>query len=173
MYLRLSYSVLVLLLCFTRTVGTQKESHGIYISVVEIDHRNIAENAAVRLKVFTDDLENALRNKYKKSFTLIGKNGCNTYDDDIEDYFRKHLNLRVNTGAIDITLDSCEENGDSLWLTFSTSAKGDWSTVEVKADYFMELFPAQSNVVSVYYGEQKLFLRLTVDKKSDQLTFSD
>ncbi len=41
-------------------------SHAIYISVVEIEHKDLGNNAKIMIKVFTDDFEDAIMNAFEK-----------------------------------------------------------------------------------------------------------
>lgn len=42
--------------------------------------------------------------------------------------------------------------------------------LEIQADYLMEVFPTQSNVIDISYGEQRIFFRLTKNKSREQMT---
>jgi hypothetical protein len=62
-------------------------------------------------------------------------------------------------------------NDISLWLTFKFNSPDLWRNVEIKANYLMELFPTQSNVVSVTYLEEKRMFRLVNNDPTKQITF--
>jgi len=112
--------------------------HAIYISVLEIDDQRL------HVKVFTDNLEDAIRNDANS----------------IEGYFQKRIRLQINEQNIPFSLDEVVEEGDSYWISFRVETPGHWHSFYLEADYFMELFPDQINVVKVLY-EKTQFFRLT------------
>ncbi|MDX1666488.1 MAG: hypothetical protein R3350_04640, partial [Saprospiraceae bacterium] len=55
----------------------------------------------------------------------------------------------------------CEKENDVYRLTFNASCPPEWDRVSVSADFFMELFPTQSNIISLWHGRGKRFSRVT------------
>ncbi len=115
---------LVFIFLFSSNV---KADHSIYISVLEVDKQQMT------VKVFIDNLEDAV------------KNDSNT----IEGYFQKKIRLKINEQAIGFNLQEVSEEGDSYWITFKLDGPINWQSFYLEADYFMELFPEQTNVVKV------------------------
>ncbi|WP_462248457.1 DUF6702 family protein [Ekhidna sp.] len=115
-----------------------KADHDIYLSVLEID------NQEMKIKVFSDNLKDALKND-------------NT---SIEDYFRKKIKLQINNQKIEFFFKDSKVEGDSHWITFNLDTPKKWQSFHLEADYFMELFPDQINVIKVL-GEKPQFFKLT------------
>ena len=68
---------------------------------------------------------------------------------------------------------SCEINDISIWFNYKFTTGSKWSELEVKADYLMELFPTQSNVVSITYIDQKKMFRLIKGDEVEKINFSN
>ena len=83
----------------------------------------------------------------------------------IEGYFQKKIRLQINKQLIGFNLQEVSEEGDSYWITFALDGPVTWQSFYLEADYFMELFPDQTNVVKVI-GEKAQFFRLTKNKPS-------
>jgi hypothetical protein len=152
--------VILSLLTFISASGLNRNSeemHAIYVSVLEIEDIE-AKSGELRLKVFTDDLEDAIYNQVGIRYDLKGD--CNLAQEAIQRYLSDHLELIIDNQKVSIGYISCEINDISLWITFSFSSNGQWTKVDLKADYLMELFPTQSNVVSITLGEEKRMFRL-------------
>lgn len=130
----LSYLILSLFLISP----SSKEDHAIYISVLELD------KSQMKVKVFIDNLEDALRND----------------SNSIEDYFQKKIKLQINSQNLYFSLNEVKEEGDSYWISFNMTTPENWRTFYLKADYLMELFPNQTNVVKVMIDKPQFF-RLT------------
>jgi hypothetical protein len=53
---------------------------------------------------------------------------------------------------------------DVYLLEFIMDCEKVWNNLEIKADYFMELFPTQSNIIQIEYKNEKRFHRLLKDE---------
>ena len=147
------------------------QPHAIYISVIDIKHEESKEEASLVIKVFTDDFEDVLHNHSSKRLQLSKAEVCNSNKEIIYTYFEKHLQMHVNGKSMVYRFESCEINDDSIWVTFSMTCAPDWDNFNIRADYFMELFPTQTNVVNLLEGGEKRFLKLTMDQMEDRIDF--
>jgi len=146
-------------------------SHAIYISVVEIEHKDLGNNAKIMIKVFTDDFKDAIWNAFEEQIEFSNGKTCSDNKSVIEGYFDKHFKAAINGKPLSISLTSCELNGDSVWLYFEMDCPANWKDISVTADFLMELFPKQSNIISIYHGNDKRFLRLTLNSITQKVTF--
>lgn len=148
-------------------------NHAIYIAVIELIHEPNHDKAELRVKTFTDDLQDVLKNKFGRGFELADEL---TKGDDFkktEAYFENHLKFAINGLPGSYQLYKIARENDSHWLYFTLKAPRHWQKLEIKADFLMELFPQQSNIFQLKEGEKSLFYRLTIDQKSQTITFSD
>jgi len=122
------------------------------------------------VKVFADDLEDAIFNQAQQRPDLLN-GSCKQSKILISNYFKKHLIFKIDGKEQDYVYLSCEVNDISLWLTFELNSPATWGEVEITADYLMELFPTQSNVVSITYQSDKRMFRLTNGSTSETLSF--
>ena len=132
--------------------------HAIYVSVLEISYKGDGKGQ-LKLKLFADDLEDAIFNHIAKRYDLL-KGDCNSANEAILNYLDRHLVLIIDDDPKKLRFIGCELNDISLWTSFEFTAASEWERVAVKADYLMELFPTQSNVVSITHGDQKQMFRL-------------
>ncbi len=137
-----------MLLIFSACVWLQSclffsDDHAIYISVLEIEEKQ--SRTVLRVKVFTEN--EAL----------------------IEAYFKDHIILRSKSGELEYYFIEYKTVGDSYWFTFEVLGSIGL-LYSIKADYFMELFPTQQNIVTLFdiSGEKK-FCRLTIDKNTCEM----
>ena len=70
---------------------TSPANHAIYIAVVEINHKSRTTTAEVVIKVFTNDLEDALVNAYKKHTKLESEDNCEAPGLLFEKYFSTYF----------------------------------------------------------------------------------
>lgn len=138
-----------------------EKEHAIYLSMVEIAHIENSPTAQVKIKVFTNDMEDALANLFEERLQLTDKSTCRNASRYVEGYFAKYLKVSVNEKVKSLSLTGCEFLSDAIWFEFSLSSPGQWTSVAVNAPFLMELFPTQSNVVSIAYHGKRQFANLT------------
>lgn len=129
------------------------------------------DSTIIKIKVFSDDLEDALMNAFRKRVTLSDPSTCRVNKNEITGYFSEHFKCTINQSKLKIRLSRCETAGDATWFYFTADCPTAWTEVKISADYLLELFPTQSNVVSISHGKKKHFLRLTQSKTSEVITF--
>ncbi len=156
---------------FTIDVDGSRE-HAMYLSVLEIEQLDGNNKGTIKIKIFANDLEDAIFNFSKKRIDL-SKGECENEKVLITNYFKNHLKIINGDDLLAYNLTSCEVNDISIWLSFDLNTVGNWTTVNIKADYLMELFPTQSNIVNVIHNGEKRMFRLTIDSPTKSLTFSN
>jgi uncharacterized protein DUF6702 len=145
-------------------------AHAIYVSVLEIEQGKSAEQGVLRVKIFANDLEDAIYNHSQQRLSLL--TACEQGSAAISAYFKDHLQLNIDGMAQVYNYTSCEINDISLWVTFTFISPANWGEVALTADYLMELFPTQSNVVSVTFKDEKRMFRLTKGSTSETIHFN-
>jgi len=145
-------------------------THAIYISVLEVEQLSAKENGIIRVKIFMDDLQDAIYNQTARHINLVD-DSCAKNKELVEAYFKKHLKIKINSTELEYKLVSCEVNDISIWFEYSFVVVGNWQTLEIEADYLIELFPTQSNVVSLNYLKQKKMFRLSKGETLKRVSF--
>ena len=149
--------------------SSEVENHAIYVSVLEIE--KVDERGQIRIKIFADDLEDAIYNSSQKRIDLL-KGDCSQNKILVSEYFANHLQLTLDGTNVDYKFISCEVNDISIWFNYDFTSMTTWSELEVKADYLMELFPTQSNVVSINNQGQKKMFRLVKGDEFKTISFN-
>lgn len=143
--------------------------HAVYVSVIEIEQISGSSTGSIKVKLFADDLEDAIQNQTGEKYKLT--RNCEKNQSFAASYIKEHLEIHINGAEINYGIVSCENVDMSAWFDFEFESITDWQEVEIIGDHLMELFPTQSNVFSVKYNDQKKMFRLTNSKKKEFLTF--
>ncbi len=149
--------------------GAKTGDHAIYISVVEIN-RPLNTEASVKIKVFANDISDALFNYQRKRYKFSDDQECVEDSEAISGYFKDHLKITINNSLVSMVFERCEVNGESVWFSFKAVTPDNWQEFKVENDHLMELFPTQINIFNVSNGVQKKMFKLTSSQKS--LTFN-
>jgi hypothetical protein len=162
---------LILSLLLTTKYCLTSEEHAIYIALIEIEDLEKEDSLQVRIKVFTDDLENALRTSpdYQSASESIF---CEINRMAINQYFKDHLLIRLNDGVQALEYLRGEWIGDTYWLSFNIR-RTKWDDLYIDADFLMEIYPTQQNIVTVNRNGIKKSCRLNLRKSSCTLNYTD
>jgi len=133
----------------------------IYISVVKVKHEEAQPTATIQMRVFADDLKSILRNKFGYEAISEKETFCSDYGHYINRYFKKQLTFIINKEIPTIKLINCERTEEVYQLAFIMDCPTNWDSAQIKANYFMELFPKQSNVFHIEDADIKRFGRAT------------
>lgn len=152
-------------------LSVSRPNHAIYISIVDIYYNSTTIESSMEVKVFTDDLQDVIRNfsgDYVSTSIdeFVGEN-----EKLIAEYFSEHLKLIINGVSSQCTLTKVERENDAHFLFFDLPLTLEWQALEVQGGFFTEVFPDQSNVVSVAYDEEKQFAKLTKAHPTYSFTF--
>lgn len=143
--------------------------HAIYIGILHIDHLQNSARAELSIKVFQDDLQDALRQTGDLKKIEHQADFYTVHEKAIEQYFQKHIQCQVNQQVIDIHLKKGKAINDVYQFYFDLNCPQTWTSMDIQANFLMELFPAQSNIVQLNDGNNKRFGRLT--KSMEKLHF--
>lgn len=144
--------------------------HAFYLSVIEIDYPVEEGHTALKLKVFSDDLQNAISEYHHLEHLVTIESLCDASTEIATAYFNARIQLTLDGQKEGLILRSCRQEGDSHWLTFEV-AQAPWKRITFSTDYFMELFPTQTHIVRVNHNNEKRFTRLTKGKESVEFVF--
>ena len=77
--------------------------HPFHVSTTEINHNEKDKVLEITCRIFTDDFENILRKNYKTKVDLSDEKLKEAMDKLVSDYVIKHLSLRVNDKAFNLS----------------------------------------------------------------------
>jgi len=163
--------IIAIALFFSGYLPEPTPDHAFYIAVIEITHATHSEEAELTVKVFTDDMQDALRNALQKKENVEAQRLCTEYEEDVSAYFAAHMILHINGNPIPVLLTSCEEIGDTHQLKFTMNCPDKWDELRITADFLMELFPTQSQMVHITHNGDTVTARLTAKHQSHTVTF--
>lgn len=146
--MKLKIYMLAFLLLF---VGITAQAHDYHASITDVKYNPKSQTLEVALRVFTDDLENALslRNKSKIAY--------NSQSDKVNQYLAEYLNATVSFQLekgkpLKQRFVGSEEETDVVWIYFEVPVQiASISQLYVKNAVFTELFNDQMNVVNINY----------------------
>ena len=147
------------LIVFALTAFTNSH-HPIFVSVTEIEHNATNQTLEISCKIYTDDFETALRQKYKAKVDLLDVKFRTAMNPLVNDYIQKHLSIRIDGKAASLQ-----------FLGFEQQEEGIVSFYEVKNIAKVEKMEVVNNILYEYKSQQMGIIHVMVkgERKSSRL----
>ena len=123
------------------------------------------------MRVFMDDLEVTLREKFKQpELDILNPKGL-TVDQMMEDYLKTHFKITLEDKLQVMKYLGHEQEGDAFIFYVEVKSVKKWKTIYIQNDIITETYDDQSNLVHVTVQGLVRSLRLTRNHPMDKLTF--
>ncbi|MGV3539630.1 MAG: DUF6702 family protein [Rufibacter sp.] len=141
---------LVVLLFFAPLVGWAHEFH---TSITDARYNPKTQSFELSIRVFADDLEEALTRRHKTSIRLDKSERVNKL---IAEYLQTHLTISNAKGSRpNQKFVGLEEESDAIWLYVEIPAKAPAGQLWVYNSVLTEIFTDQANIVNVEAAGKK------------------
>lgn len=148
--------------------------HPIHVTVTEIEYDEKSKALEIMMRVFTDDLETALREKSNQpELDLLESKNGQAADQLISGYLRDHFKISLDQKIQNIKYLGHETEGDAFIFYLEVPDVKKWKTINIFNDILTDLYEDQSNLVHVMVKEEVKSLRLTRNTPADNLTFDN
>ena len=95
--------------------GFHSLKHPFYISVIDIKHDAKQHTLNISVKLFTNDIEEALKKTTSKSIDLLNPKNKAEMEIELMNYIKKRLSILVNNKATSIDFIGFEREEDAIW----------------------------------------------------------
>ncbi len=163
------FKILFLILVFPLLSFTAL--HKYYVSVTEIEHVEEQKSVQIISRIFIDDFEKLLRERYDKDVTLAIEDEKSTVNFYTEKYLKEKLKIKINNQEVEFKFLGKEYEDDIMisYLEIKNIAK--ISSIKVTNHVLFDVFPDQQNIVRFkIYSKNKSFL-LTKENDKGMLKF--
>ncbi|MEZ4775940.1 MAG: DUF6702 family protein [Bacteroidia bacterium] len=141
-------------------------SHPFYLSVTEIDYNTDNQSLEVSIKLFTDNLNQALI-KQGNSPETAGE----TTDIQVQNYLKEKLVVTVNGKPVEFEFLGKEVLPDVTWCYLEGKNIPAIKNIKVKNLMLLEVFDSQKNIVHLDIAGRKKSLLLQRGKVEEELAF--
>ncbi|MEP6845734.1 MAG: DUF6702 family protein [Panacibacter sp.] len=89
--------------------------HPFFVSMTDINYNDHTKSLEISVRIFTDDLENALRKYHTGKIDILhpaDKDQMNAY---VNEYIQQHLQLKINDKTAELSFVGYEEQSESIW----------------------------------------------------------
>ena len=141
--------------------------HPIYVSMTNMDIDAQKGDIELSIRIFTDDLETVLHNKYN----VHGWIGSESEHQDSRRLLTEYVNDRFrvvvnNDIRIELATDSITIVGDMLWFNMTGSAKQTIKQIEIYNLLLLDFFSNQKNLMIIGTGANQREKGFNLDRKN-------
>lgn len=129
--------------------GIAHSRHPIHVSVTEIEYDPAEKELEIMIRIFIDDLENALRHYHGQENIDILNPGKTSTDKLIDAYLQDNFIVSIDNRQQRIRYLGQEEEGQAFICYILVPGIGNWKECEVTNSILQEMFDDQSNIVHV------------------------
>jgi len=140
--------------------------HKYYVSVTQIEYLEDRESVQIITRIFIDDFENVLRERYDSSLVL----NDNRDEDEIDKYIEKYLSSRIlvniNNAPVTIKYLGKKYTDDIANCYLEITNVKAINSFEIKNEVLFDIFPDQKNIVRTHINSKnKSFIIIPQDNK--------
>lgn len=145
--------------------------HPFFVSVTELHFNPKNSNLEISCKMFIDDLQNALKQNYKRPVDLANQKQESENSKIMNDYLTKHLSIIADAKAVGLKFIGFEKESESVYCYFEapniTSPKKVIITNKILHDYKQE----QVNIMHVVVNGNRKSTKTDFQSTQASLSF--
>jgi len=129
-------------------------AHPFHVSITTFQLNRKTQSIEITMKLFTDDLEDAIREKGLSAIKLGSKNEYVKSDSLINQYINTHLVLLLDQNKVSYKWVGKEIENDIIWCYLEILKVGEFSTASITNSIFVANFTDQLNISHFYKEDQ-------------------
>lgn len=143
--------------------------HPLHLSVSEVVLNPKSGNLEISHRIFLDDLEADLQERYGKQIDLMKPSDPELVQELVGNYLNQHFRLQVNGKNVQTRYLGFEVEEDAIWAYMEVPKVRQISSINVQNSLFFNRFNDQVNLVNVSVGNKIKSMRLQADNDNGTL----
>lgn len=129
--------------------------HKFYVSVTQVDYIQEKEEVQITSRIFIDDLERLIRERYDESITLASENESGLAEVYIEKYLKEKIGFVINGEPMKMNYLGKEYEDDIAICYLEISGIEAIRSIEITNSVLFDLFEEQQNVIRTKINSKK------------------
>ncbi len=139
--------------------------HPFYLGITQIKHNAANNNLEVSVKLFVNDLEDALKKINKKQIDLLNGKDSTYLNQVINQYLLSHLKLKANNKLLQQNYIGYEIEKDVVWIFAEYPAEKSISALEIENTLLYDYLAQQTNIIRFEYNGKEHHTKLNNPEK--------
>lgn len=161
--------LLLLVILFPVLLSTSL--HKFYVSVTEIEFVKEKKQVQLISRIFIDDFENVLRERYDQHLTLDAKNDNAKINALIEQYLNSKIAIKINGKDVNFKFIGKEYDNDIMFCYLQIDDIKEVKTFGITNRLLFDKFQEQQNIVKFKINSKNKNIILIPDDDNDMLNF--
>lgn len=139
--------------------------HPFYLSVTDLKYNAKERALQGSVKIFTNDLEDALRKLENKPIDLINPKDTAAINKILFSYLQKHLSFKINGKPLSYTMLGFEHEQEAIWIYIESAKCPLPKKVEIENSLLYDFISSQSNIVHLEVNGKRKSLKADCPEK--------
>ena len=135
--------------------------HPFYISVIDLKHDVKQQSLNISVRLFTNDLEDALRKKTKKPVDILNPKNKEYTDSIVCNYILNRLIIQFNSKNQKLKFIGYEKEEESIWVYFEIPKCLNPKKISVETKLLYDYLPQEVNIVHLEFNTIKKSSKVT------------
>ncbi|MBJ6369647.1 DUF6702 family protein [Snuella sedimenti] len=142
-------------------------AHKYYVSVTQIEYIQDKQSVQIISRIFIDDFEKLLRERYDETITLTAKNEAASTNSYIETYLKEKLRIKINGKDVAFNFIGKDYELDIMRCFLEIDDVKAINTFEISNQVLFDLYNEQQNIVKTKINtKQKSFILISQNDKA-------
>ena len=147
--------------------------HKYYISVTQVDYVASQQPVQITTRVFIDDFEAVLRERYDESITLMTDNDeAKTVDPYIKQYLSEKIKIKINGKPVNVTFIGKTYDTDIMRCYLEIENVSSIKSIEIVNQVLFDMFEDQQNIIKTKINNKQKSFMLVKQKDTAMLNFN-
>ncbi|MAN59112.1 MAG: hypothetical protein CMC08_04670 [Flavobacteriaceae bacterium] len=146
-------------------------AHKFYVSTTNVEYVPQKESIQIITKIFIDDIEDVLQERYAPSISLATKKETKQHAAFLEKYLNEKLTVTVNGKEAELHYLGREYEIDVVKAYIEITGVKELKSIAIENKLLFELFPDQQNIIHFKSGEYRRSLVLEANNPKEMLNF--
>ncbi|WP_119078956.1 DUF6702 family protein [Chitinophaga alhagiae] len=129
--------------------------HPFYLSVTEIRHNAPRKTLEISCRIFSDDLENALKKHYSTSFDIVRPQNRPAVDTMIAQYIGRHLQIKADGKPLSLRYLGYRIEEDATWCFLEIAGVPDVKKLDLRNDMLYKEHATQSHMIHAIVNNKR------------------
>ena len=146
--------------------------HKYYISVTEVDYIKDKQSVQITSRIFIDDFEKVLRERYNENVVLVGKEETKEVNKYIQTYLRSKIRVRINNHDMNLIFIGKEYDIDIIQCYIEIQNVKQINSIEISNEVLFDVFEDQQNMIKTKINSKQKSFLLNQNNKTAVLNFN-
>lgn len=154
------FSVFLVLSAFFSLSALSSDSHPFYVSLTEIRIDLQKRTLTVSCRMFTDDLESALTQIFRRPFDLLKQEDDEQVKALLNQYIQERFSIGLGGHFISLSFLGFEHEDEATWCHLEADKFHTGNQMTVTNTLLYDFIPAQEHIIHVYINGKRQSARL-------------